>query len=221
MADVEIKCPQCGKVITVSEFADKSSLSCHFCGQKLARPEEAVVGPRPTVRSLKIQDPKTRQSEVAKGQEPPATEWRFHKHTSKLHQDDSSTPKRSKQHVLGWILFVVLGIIMGVVRYGNVLQPKHMEMFQSYSPIIIVAFHVMIILKAFKHSVFHGVLCVLIPGYSLYYIFLASDDFIIRALVAGTLVGIGQDAWVFYSQQASEIYAYVTDWIRSGGGNVR
>ena len=50
--------------------------------------------------------------------------------------------------------------------------------------------YVTIILRAFKDTIFQGLLC-LIPLYPFYYIILVCDDFYLRAVVAGTMVGVG------------------------------
>lgn len=220
MADIDIKCPGCGSLITVSEFADPATLSCHACGQKLTKPEEVVARQKPTIRALRVQDPKTAEDRIKK-EEVPATEWRFVTQTTKMRQEQTAAPKRSIQHILGWVLFVLLGLTTGFLRYGTFLTAKQIETMGQYAPVVMIAFHVIIILMAFKHSVFHGILCVLVPGYSLYYIFVASDDFIMRAAVAGCLVGFGQDAWIFFKQEAGDIYSFVTKWIQGGGGDIR
>jgi hypothetical protein len=61
------------------------------------------------------------------------------------------------------------------------------------------------------------VLCIFVPLYSLYYIFLISDDFLLRAIFAATLVGFGQDGGIVLQREVTAIVQGVSDWIRSGG----
>ena len=65
-----------------------------------------------------------------------------------------------------------------------------------------------------------GILALLVPCYSFYWLFIVSDAFLIRAIVAGLFVGIGLDSLAFYQQFINEHAGQVRDWIASGGGKV-
>jgi hypothetical protein len=66
-----------------------------------------------------------------------------------------------------------------------------------------------------------GILCLFIPGYSFYYLFGVTDEFYLRAIVAGLLVGIGQDAAIQLKEHAGHITGAVNDFISGGGGKIR
>lgn len=119
--------------------------------------------------------------------------------------------------VLSWIVFVVIGGAMGYLRYGNYLPPDQMVLFAKYGPWIMIAIHAIVTLMAFSDTVFQGILCLLVPGYSYYYLFFVSDTFMIRAIVGGLLVGIAQDSMVVFQREANEIISKVNDWIAAGG----
>jgi len=101
------------------------------------------------------------------------------------------------------------------------MAPDWLAMFASYGWILMVAFHILVILKAFKDSVFQGVLCAIIPFYSLYYLFAVSDDFYMRAVIAGVLILVGQDGAEYFKVLFGGWFKTVGDWIQSGGGDIR
>jgi len=119
--------------------------------------------------------------------------------------------------ILSWIVFVLLGGAMGYLRYGHGLPPEYVDLFATYGPWIVIAIHVGVVLMAFSDSVFQGILCLLIPFYSLYYLFLVSDAFMIRAVAAGLLVGIAQDSMLVFQRESSRIIEWVNAWIAGGG----
>jgi len=209
MADVDIVCHDCKTVVTVSEFVDTASVVCRKCGAKLQLPEIIAQRPKPTIRTLK----KETDEPVP---ETPAQEWRFHKH---VHNEELTGQSAvfTTHHIGSWIVFVVLGGVMGWLRYGKVMDSGQMAMMREYGPFILLALHIVIVLAAFKHSIFHGILSVLIPPYPYYFLFALSDEFYLRAVVGGFLVGIGQDSFTYIRQGAVVLYNVVTHWIASGG----
>lgn len=214
MADIEITCPKCSHVTTVSEFIAPDSLVCHSCGEKLQKPETASPKPKPALQRLRIQEPEPAVTEEKKADQAPK-EWRFYKHTRK-----EKKPKRRfrlSHHAAGWIIFVVLAGTMGFMRYGGGLSADHIKLIKQFGPAVVIAIHALIVLKAFKDSVFQGILCLLIPLYSFYYLFLVSDDFYLRAIIGGVLIGIGQDSFDVLKDNIIAGFRAVDAWIQSGG----
>lgn len=213
MADIDITCGKCGNVVTISEFADPTSIVCRKCGEKLQKPGAPIEKKqKPTVRVLKREE----MAEAA-ADEPPPTEWRFHKHTKKKELTGQSAVFTA-HHIGSWIIFLVLGAIGGALRYGGFLQPAQLTTMKQFAPFILLAIHIIIILAAFRHSIFQGTLGIMLPPYPYYFLFAVSDEFYLRAFVGGVLVGIGQDGFTFVSQEGLVIYNAVTDWIAKGGG---
>ena len=218
MADIEIKCSKCYKVIMVSEFADLSSIVCRSCGEKLQKTETPTSKQQPAVRGLKLQ-----KSEGSLEQETSATdedkeapkEWRFYRHMRK--NEKPARKFRMTHHFASWIIFVVLGGIMGFLRYGGGFSADHIELIKEFGPIVVIATHIIITLKAFKDSMFQGILCLLVPMYSFYYLFLVSDAFYVRAVVGSLLIGIGQDSFLVLQEKAVSGITAVDNYIQSGG----
>jgi len=122
-----------------------------------------------------------------------------------------------KRYWGSWLVFLAVGGIMGALRYGNFLPADYLSMLRDYGPWVILGVYVCLILFAFKDTVYQGVLALLIPLYPFYYLFMISDAFYIRALVAGLLVGLGQDSAVFLQAHLTDIVDTVRGWIASGG----
>jgi hypothetical protein len=122
-----------------------------------------------------------------------------------------------KNAKLSWVIFLALGAAMWALRYGHYVPQNYTEMLIKAGPFIVAGIHVILLLMAFQDSVYQGILSLLIPLYTFYWLFVISDSFFFRAIVAGLLVGIGQDSAAFYNTLVIEYSATVRTWIESGG----
>ncbi|MDA0577428.1 MAG: hypothetical protein O3B24_04950 [Verrucomicrobia bacterium] len=121
---------------------------------------------------------------------------------------------------LSWIIFLLLGGLMWHLRYNNGLSQANIDLLIKLGPYAVLVLHITLILMAFQDSVYQGILCLLVPAYSFYWLFLVSDAFLLRAIVAGLLVGIGQDSIAFYNNWFNAIVEVGKNWIASGGGDL-
>ncbi|MDE0839693.1 MAG: hypothetical protein OSB41_11665 [Kiritimatiellae bacterium] len=119
--------------------------------------------------------------------------------------------------VASWVVFFVIGGITGFLRYGDVLSPQHMLMIRDYGIWVVMIIYVMVVLASYKDSVFQGILSTLIPFYGFYWLFMVTDAFMMRAVVGGFLVGLGQDYCVRFNEIAQDTIQTVHAWISSGG----
>ena len=110
---------------------------------------------------------------------------------------------------------------MGYLRYGGGLPPEYLALAAEYSWIVFMAFHIIVVLKAMTDGMMQGILCLLVPGYSLFYIFAVSDDFYLRAVFGGLLIGIGQDSAIKINMYASQLADVAHGFIAEGGGDIR
>ena len=105
---------------------------------------------------------------------------------------------------LAFVLFAIVGGAMGALKYGGFVDyPVELVL---YGPWLVLAFHAVVVLLAFQEDLFAGVLCILVPGYSLYYLVFRTGRPFFVALVLGLLVGLGEDA--FYAFKSISINAY-------------
>jgi hypothetical protein len=220
MADIEIRCLRCSGVTIVSEFVDPDSLACRYCGEPLEKPvetdeeEEAAQG----IRSAEMEEQYA--YEDAEGfEDSGAGEWRFHRSARSAAAARARAASKFKISYAGicWIIFIVLGGIAGFFRYGGGFSGAEKLFLEQYGVFLLLAVHIFIVLKAFKDSIFSGVLSLLVPFYSLYYLFFVSDDFLLRAVVGALLVAVGQDAVMDLNHIALDVVKAVDRWIQSGG----
>ncbi|MGQ9661445.1 MAG: zinc ribbon domain-containing protein [Kiritimatiellia bacterium] len=213
MADIDIECPNCGTVTTVSEIADPSALKCRICGQKLQKPP--VQNVKDSTSRLRFKDPQQVQEEAQAAVESPSV-WRFHEQVSAIRRPRKKA--RFGYHLGSWALFAVVAAVMGCVRYTAFFPSSYREVLRDYGPYVVIAVHLLIVVQAFKDNMLQGTLCLLVPFYSFYYLLALSDDFYLRALVMGLLVGIGQDSVLFFQRHMNRTIEFVSNWIASGGG---
>lgn len=240
MADIQITCSKCSAKTTVSEFVDGSNLQCRSCGARLEKPGALAAAaatkgegaaefstPPPTQPGLRLAK---RQREytapagesedvlkaIANAQPPPEEETPL-----ELRPEVKPDTRRVSHAAIAAILFVVLGGLMGWLRYGGGLRADYLALAAEYGWIIVMAFHVAIVLKAMTDGMMQGILCLLVPGYSLFYIFAISDDFYLRAVFGALLIGLGQDAAFKLNMYASQVADVAHGFIQRGGGDIR
>ena len=119
--------------------------------------------------------------------------------------------------VASWIVFIVVGGISGFLRYGGGLSGNNLLLLTEYGKYLVLGIYVLIVLAAFKDTVFQGIVSTLVPFYCFYWLFLVSDAFMMRALVGGVLVGTGADFCVWFNETAQHVMVSVQKWIGSGG----
>ena len=225
MADVDVHCDKCGSTVTVSEFVDFEAMYCRRCGEKLNRDTRDDDRQRLRIRPEPEPEPqekprRRRRTPNAGSAEVMEAETREDKQYLPGGRHAAAHHKRKVRltHMTAsWILFIVLGGLMYVLRYRDEVSSALIDQAFTFGPYLLAALHVVIVLRAFTDSVFQGILCLLVPLYSAYYLFMVSDDFYLRALVAGLLVGIGQDSMAFYQELITNVTNAVTAWIASGG----
>ncbi len=228
MADVTIKCPQCGKQVTVSEFVDPESLTCSECEAKLGMPKSTAPRQRPITTVLR---PAEKKADPAQ-QKPldPARQKLIDKSTRKARKKSRKLAKgkpksatdqsvwRMRQYILSWVMFVILALILCSFRWGSFLTKDAAATFKEYGMIGFAVLSLVVIIDAFSEDMFEGLLCLFIPGYLLYYLFAKSDSFFLRALVAAFGLSSGLDAYILSAKHITAFVIKATDWISSGGG---
>ncbi len=216
MPDIDIACPKCEKHFRVSEFITAESITCPNCNipVPLRAPGEKPEPTKPKKKLVlkEIEDPTPEELG-----EPPAEEWTF---SEQMEATRREAPKeKMTHHIASWAIFLVLGGLMGALKYGSIVEAD-LSTFWKYSPYIVIAFNLIVVIKALKEDIFQGLLCLLVPFYWVYYLFSVSDDFYMRAVCAGLLVGIAEDSFYFFNDVWMFVYTRVTDWILAGGGEV-
>jgi hypothetical protein len=213
MPDIDLACSDCGTTTTVSEFVGDEALVCRTCGAKLARPEgRTVERPKPRLSHRTYEDTEETKTGAAGMAIEAKGVWPGGKDIPRQHRKAAVT-----HHWYAWVLFLALGALMGYARYGGAIDAGGLAAIHKYAVYVALALHVIIILKAFEDTVFQGILCLLVPFYTLYYILNVCDAVYLRAVVAAILVGVGQDAADVLQHRLFAITEFVRGWIASGG----
>ena len=113
---------------------------------------------------------------------------------------------------LAFLLFLVVGGLTWALRYDNLWHIRY-EM-ETYGPYVILVCHLIVVAFAFKEELFAGLLCLLLPGYSLYYMVARGGHAFFTALVCGLLVGLGEDTWEILKSSWTQYYNQLTRIIR-------
>ncbi len=235
MSDIALSCPSCGKVRTVSEFSDRANLLCKHCGGSFGPaepPSPAAVAetpPRPGLHVARRQTQSNVGTPAAYGASPmtvsapPSDGPRAPDPASR---GPAGPQLRNERKLMNhaWFaaaLFVILGAAMWYLRYRAGLPAAWLAWSAEYAWLVVLGIHVTIVLRAMTEGMFQGILCLLIPGYSFYYLFAVTDTFYSRAIVAALLIGIGQDAGIRLNEHVQTLTSHVHAWIQHGGGDIR
>ena len=218
MADKTITCQNCGNFITVSEFASAKSLTCVKCKTEVPIAE---VGPAPRAphEKLRMAPPQVSEPEgVAKGAAGAKTKSRPNDVQRYLPKGKGRTKRRQmttfQARLLPWLVFIVLAAVLAWVRYWPAaLSPETLSLAIRGGVWALLLLHFSVVCYAFTDDAFYGILSLIIPGYSLYYLFIHSDNMILRALVASLLIAFGWDALLAANQRSSELYTTISRWI--------
>lgn len=230
MADIVIVCPGCGNRVTVSEYVAAAALTCAKCSASIPVPVREPQSPRSA--GLKLSG----ESTADLAPDVPAAEPRprgFFRRRAAGRPTGSANapletvltaPRHRKAHkhsnyiwyrVWPWLLFVVIAVVFAWLRHGSTpMLPCSRATVILVAVWSLVALHVSIILHAFNDDGFDGVLCTIIPGYTLYYLFWKTNQHFFQALVAATLLVFGKDASLAAHRVWGCVYRDVTAWIQ-------
>lgn len=222
MADIIITCQNCGNAIPVSEFVDGSLLVCMKCKAKVTVPDHEVAPvPHHKLRLAVEKPPEPPPQPVA----PPLPKKNFKGKPVGQNDVGQYLPKAKKRvqkrrsmvfeaKVLPWLIFFILTAILCWLRYvPGALPADTVDTLTRWGVIALLFLHITIICYAFGDEAFYGILCLIIPGYSLYYLYIQADEMILRSVTGALLVAFGWDAVIATQQLWAEVYATVSLWI--------
>jgi hypothetical protein len=215
MADVVLTCAACGRQTTVSEYVGAEGLVCDSCGAKLEAPVITRKTPRLGGRPAPAAPPATPTVTTGESALKTMAISRFKQRTRRQKVRDRRRDKSTAVVMAQtWGLFAVLAAAFWFVRHKNVLGGiLSVDDTVTVALVVLGMLHLSMIAMAFRDEFFQGILCLLIPFYTLYYLLAVSDAFYLRALVGALLVGFGVDAYEFLRDHSYEIYMFVTNWL--------
>lgn len=193
MPDITIPCSACDHSLTISEYAKPENLRCPSCGAEVALPGRTPAAAAGGNVVIEQPDPSRRRASVARrparsaatGDAPPAAGARVVAEV----EVDSEKARRSRRRILGpgiisAIVLLIIGLPLAWYRYAGPIDPgmaASLDHFgHTWGPLIILAFHIIILLEAYRDEFFFGVMSTIVPLYSFAYLYTRSDNQVVR-----------------------------------------
>jgi hypothetical protein len=234
MADIIITCNACGNPISVSEFVSAEFLTCRKCKANVPVPKQMPAGPARPKPGCRVEEPPPPPTQPPAP--PPRKRGLFGSRAPrKTHPPGplnntetviASMPKIRKRvrrkhysswanKFVPWILFVTLTLVFCYLRWIPGAMPSaRLTMLIQGAVGALLFIHVSVVLFAFSEDSFHAILCAIIPGYSLYYLFSQLDQYIIRALTAALLIAFGLDTGQAIQSTWRSFYRTTNAWLQ-------
>lgn len=234
MSDIIFQCPACGNTIQVSEFIESQTLTCIKCKAVVPVPERQPEQSDQTRPKLSMRPPE----EPAPPPETPPEQRRaffggrrkgsavvpqsastFQTVQAKMPSLKRRVRKRKfnafANRVLPWAAFVVMTLVFCWLRFWPGAMPaSRLETLIEAAGWALLLMHVTIIVFAFGEDPFQGVLCALVPGYSLYFLLVQADQYMLRALVAALLIAFGWDTALAVRKGWQSFYKATNNWLQ-------
>lgn len=247
MADIEYRCVKCSAIRVVSEFADAAKLKCPACGESLRKAGEMppaaggdAATPPAGLSRLKVarQQPGQTEPESLFGSgpgmagekaQPPSREDGGGAPLLDLHPRVKRKSTGPSNTLLAFLLFAALGVITGYLRYAGIMEFPGREYLPQalldhvlcFAWVGILFLNTIVVIRAMNDNMFQGILCLFIPGWSVIYLLFISDNFYLRAIVFGCMIGLGQDGGHQIYEGVAVAMGHVSEFINSGGGAIR
>ena len=189
MADIVVKCAQCGKETSVSEYVDPDLATCGSCGEKLDIPHVELTGPRPPPQKEKPKDgpsPLERNTMTA-FRVASARRARVHKRKRIISWSPSV--------LTTWLIFGIGAIVVCLLRFV-LLKDSELELLIKGGLACLLILHFTVIVDAFADSIMTGLLCLFVPFYSFFYLYTMCDSYVLRLAVGILLLPFGCDGAV-------------------------
>lgn len=235
MADITIICGSCGNRISVSEFVEAEFLTCLKCKTAVPIPKEKPAGTEATRPKLSVKADEPAPPPAAAA--PPEKKRRWLGSRSKVHPAASlvsTSPetvqakmpsyrrrvRQRRRHSWGskaapWILFIILTLVLVYLRYWPGALPQQQTLRLIHGSIAALALiHVTVIVYAFGEDPFQGVLCALIPFYTIYFLFTQADQYSLRAVAAALLIAFGWDTSIAIRETWLSFYRNTNAWLQ-------
>ncbi len=225
MADITVTCAHCKNNITISEHVTAETITCMKCKMLVPIPvREPELASGMTKAKLTVAKPPepppppvvTVPVKLSKKEAKAAKKKNVQQYIPQGYKQKKRSRKVStfEVKVLPWIVFFLLLLVFGWMRYiPGALAPDVFPMFVQGGIWALLLLHFSVICLAFGDDAFSGILCFIIPGYTIYYLFTQADQLLLRGLVAALLIIFGWDFALWGSAVWNDFYTSASDWI--------
>jgi hypothetical protein len=197
VSDIVLICPGCNKETRFSEYASEESMICPACGAAIKRPA--------TEKSTRLKMRKVEHSEPAdtlagKGAKPtaPDTAAQIAASASTVTQmrtvlgnvHKARTITKGPSALWAWVGFLLLAGLLAGWQYQFRGDQQMMGYYRWIRNGVGGIFWLMVIISAYEDSITQGMLCLLLPFYIVYYVFVRLEMYWLRGAFAGVFVGV-------------------------------
>lgn len=192
MADIILKCSECGRENKASEYASPETLVCASCHRPLRPLEQGKKSFRLRMRRIESQEAKTLTGETAayvleekvrreSAAAAAAVLGDVHKEREKVKRPNA---------FCGYLTFLIAGGTLIGLQYLMEQRPDLLQTYQ-WARIGITAIGTILLLTvAFQDSLFQGLLCLFILPYTIYYAAVRLESYWIRGAFIGVIVAL-------------------------------
>jgi len=216
MADIQLTCPACGQLQTVSEFAEESARVCADCGQAMTLPEPKCGS---GLQLKRREPPRAREQAVqADGPVPAGNAPGLPSLVARRSASMTRNVRRVQAHALSvWLsalVFLVLAGGLAYVRFYGGWPGVPLETLKLHGMLALAAVYLLVIGLALRDNMFDGLLSIVVPLYPFYYLFFYSSAVFVRALVGALLVAFGYDALLYLQGWSCGLIDAIKLWIK-------
>ncbi len=203
MADINLKCPSCGRECRVSEFAAEETLICPACARKLRRPATE------TSIKLKVRKAVAQTESALTGERvgmaatlPGISDEPDKQPTGLISQVHKVRGKVKRQRAIwGALLFFGLGGLMWAFQYYGMFDKQLYSLYVYARYALLGVALLLVLMAAFEDSYLQGILCLLLPFYIIYYVFSRMELLWIRGIFAAAVLMVGTE-WYYYKDRS-------------------
>ena len=225
-----MKCEKCGNLQYEWESALSGLMACSNCSEPLnaPRPEKNPTRKLAVSRKDKPERVETRSTPAEEAQ-PMAGHWDTVLAGKLRNMVDNgvSVPLRFTvtPYLISWAILIAIGIPLLWFRYGVGLGSVNESMIQyfgiRFGPILLLIAHISIVLLAFQDDFSCGLLCLLVPLYSFYYILAQPEYNLLRIFLCLMMLFIGVEIYegtsLYLGEYGREIHAWIGRHEHEGG----
>jgi len=193
VADIQLKCAQCGKEITVSEFVSTEALTCPACGAALSMPERKAEA---VPLKIRLQERESRTALTGHEMDVDVLARAVAaKETDSVMGEVHKARTQVKKSTGIWLWIILLLVGGGLVGWQHAVAegigPAGLADSYGMARAGIAGLAAVLVLAvAFYESWVQGVLCLLLPFYILYYTIVRMEFNTVRGLFLGVCVAI-------------------------------
>jgi hypothetical protein len=190
MPDIIIPCRECGREHKISEYAIRQDMSCLTCGAELSKPSQApAMGLRLATASGPAVPPPLRKGE--RPTLPQHVAASPGESTVPTIQTRPEVPESKESPHWLWLLvaLTVGGLLVGF-QYKADAWSEYLMMYEWTRTGVVSLAYLLVLLIAFQDGPGPGLLCLVIPPYSVIYAMTSVESRLLQGVFFGALVGL-------------------------------